>query len=74
MPSASDFSNEELAAAINYVLEEFNARQLPRDFKPITAAEFQAARGTNLTQAEVLREREQLFSALEKTARNGNGR
>ncbi len=74
MPSASDFSDEDLAAAINYVLVKLNARLVSRDFKPIAAAEFQAARGAQLSPADVLREREKLLSGLEKTAHAGGER
>ncbi|MGO9604107.1 MAG: c-type cytochrome [Candidatus Binataceae bacterium] len=69
MPPAADFSDEDLADAINYVLQSLNARQLPTGFKPITPQEFKAARAYNLTPTDVLQEREKLLAALGKLSR-----
>lgn len=40
----SQLSNAELAAVLNWVLDEFSAAQLPADFHPYTEAEVAAAR------------------------------
>jgi len=74
MPPAADFIDEDLADAINYVLQSLNARQLPSGFKPITAQEFKAARPENLTPTEVLHERENLLAALGKLSRADSAR
>ena len=56
MPPVADFSDRELADAINYVLRKLNTHELPSGFKPITAAEFKAARASNLSPDDVLRD------------------
>jgi mono/diheme cytochrome c family protein len=66
MPPASDYSDNELAEAIDYVLSKLNAKELPAGFKPITAADFKAARGADLSPSNVLQEREKLIAALGK--------
>jgi mono/diheme cytochrome c family protein len=71
MPPAKEFSDEELADAINYVLHDFNAKQLPRHFKALKPAEFKAARATPMTPIEVFHEREKLLSAIGKPAEVG---
>ena len=40
----SRLSNEKLAEVLNWVLTEFNAETLPRDFEPLTTEEVAAAR------------------------------
>jgi hypothetical protein len=40
----SRLSDEKLAEVLNWVLTEFNAETLPRDFTPLSAAEVTAAR------------------------------
>ncbi|HWF93965.1 MAG TPA: cytochrome c, partial [Xanthobacteraceae bacterium] len=45
MPSWSSLSDDEIAAAIDYVLTAWdNDKRLPKDFKPIVPAEIAAAR------------------------------
>jgi len=67
MPSAGDFSDQDLADAINHVVQKLNASEAPHDFKLFTAAEFKAARGAGLTPQDVYREREKLIAALGTT-------
>jgi len=40
MPSWAQFSDEELAAVVNYVLSQFNAAELPAGHQPYTAEVF----------------------------------
>lgn len=67
MPPAADFSDTELAEAIDYVLRNLNRKEIPRDFRPITAPEFKSARGANLSPGDVLHEREKLMAVLGKS-------
>lgn len=67
MPSAADFSDQQLSDAINYVLRKLNTTQTPPDFKPISPADFKAARGMSLSPTDVLHEREKLIAALAGT-------
>ena len=41
----SRLNDEELAEVINWILTEFNAAGLPKDFRPFTAKEVAAVRG-----------------------------
>jgi len=59
MPSWSSLSDDEVAAAIDYVLTAWdNDKQLPKDFKPMVPAEIAAARSENLTPEQVYAMRE----------------
>ena len=69
MPMAADFSDGDLAAAINYVLEKLNAQQLPANFRPLTVAEFKLARSTPIGPRDVWKEREKLIAALGKSGK-----
>ena len=73
MPPATDLSDNDLAEAINYVLRTLNAATLPRDFKPFTAMEFEAARANGLTATDVFHERAKLITALDKRASANSG-
>jgi len=73
MPPAADISDKSLADALNYVLRDLNAGEIPGDFRPISAAEFKAARGAHLTSTDVFRERKGLIAELAKTARGDSG-
>ena len=53
MPAWNALSDEDLAAVTNYLLTEWDASALPSDFMPYEAAEFTAARGQDLTAADV---------------------
>lgn len=60
MPSWSSLRDDEIAAAIDYVLTAWdNDKKLPKDFKPILPAEIAAARAENLTSEQVYAMREQ---------------
>ena len=73
MPPAADLRDSDLAEAINYVLRTLNAATLPRDFKPFTAMEFEAARANGLTATDVFHERAKLITALDKRASANSG-
>jgi mono/diheme cytochrome c family protein len=47
MPPANDLSDADIAAALNYVLRDLNARELPRGFAPYTAAEVKSGRAAH---------------------------
>lgn len=66
MPPAGDLSDAEIAAVLNYALTSFNASLLPRDFRPLTAAEIHSARQPDLTEEKLLRERQALIAELHK--------
>jgi mono/diheme cytochrome c family protein len=60
MPSWSSLRDDEIAAAIDYVLTAWdNDQHLPKDFKPIVPADIAAARAENLTSEQVYAMREQ---------------
>ncbi len=46
--SQTPLSDDDLAAVVNWVLEEFNADTLPADFRPLSAEEVNEARKTIL--------------------------
>jgi mono/diheme cytochrome c family protein len=73
MPPAADFSDSELADALNYVMREMNGDDLPRGFKPFTAGEFKAAREAKISPGDVHREREKVMAELAAAARDGGG-
>lgn len=59
MPSWSQLKDDEIAAVIDHVLTNWdNDQHLPKDFKPIVPAEIAAARGEDLTPAQVYALRE----------------
>ena len=54
MPSHDSLTDEEVAAVLNYVLTSWgNEKNLPKDFKNISADEVKAQRGKNLTDKQV---------------------
>jgi cytochrome c551/c552 len=57
MPAERDLSDGELAAALNFAIEDLKPRDLPRGFKPITPAEVKDARATRTTMRQRLAER-----------------
>jgi len=69
MPSWSSLKDDEIAAAIDYVLTAWdNDKQLPKEFKPIVPAEVAAARAENLTSEQVYAMREQGAAPASKAA------
>ncbi len=66
MPALDFLSNEELAGALTYVLTTFNAKLLPENFKPYTAAEIKADRAHHMNMEAVHAEREKLIARLAK--------
>jgi mono/diheme cytochrome c family protein len=66
MQSWSQFSDEQVADVLNYVLTNFNPGLLPKDFKPYTADEVRTLRAARLQFADVYRERAALQKALSK--------
>lgn len=66
MPSFASHSDATIAATLNDVLRRFNQKLLPRNFKPITAAEVKIARAAKLSAAEMPSQRALLMKALAK--------
>ena len=61
MPSHYSLADEEAAAVLNYVLTSWgNEKNLPKDFKSISADEVKAERGKNLTDKQVYEIRKEL--------------
>jgi mono/diheme cytochrome c family protein len=72
MPAWCSLRDEEIAAAIDYVLTAWgNDQQLPKEFKPIVPAEIAAARAENLTAEQVYAMREPGGARLDKAAQAG---
>ncbi len=70
MPPFAQLPDAEIADALNYVLTNFNANKLPKNFSPITAAEVKRARATHDSPAELPHERESLLRDLKKAHLN----
>ena len=64
MPSFASLPDADVAAALNQVLQVFNAAALPDDFKPLAAAEIAAARTPPRSPRDLNRTKE----ALERAA------
>lgn len=66
VPGASQapLSDADLAAVMNWVLEEFNSETLPKNFRPLTEAEVSQARKNPL--ADPLKYRTQYWESYEK--------
>lgn len=65
MPNQYEMTDEEAAAVLNYVLTSWgNDKLLPKDFKPITAAEVRAERNRHLTPRQVYEIRQQMTRVL----------
>lgn len=58
------FSNDDIAAVLNYVLTTFNAKLLPNPFTPYTAAEVKKYRTGDLSTGEVHKQRKTLLKLL----------
>jgi mono/diheme cytochrome c family protein len=64
MPPWAQLKDDEIAAALDYVLNAWdNDKLLPRDFAPILPADVAAARAQRMTAAEVLALRQQVIGA-----------
>jgi mono/diheme cytochrome c family protein len=57
-------SDQELADVLNYVLSTFNAKLLPKNFKPLTVNEVTKFRAANPSMGDVYSERATLLKAL----------
>jgi mono/diheme cytochrome c family protein len=57
----TQLSDADIAAVLNYVLASFNAKILPADFKPYTAAEVKHLRATRLSFEQVHAERDAIM-------------
>ncbi len=66
MQSWAQFSDDDIAQLLNYVLKEFDSKLLPRDFKLFTAEEVKHDRSRPLPSTEVYRELEMLGTASVK--------
>ena len=60
----TQFSDDEVAQVLNYVLMDFNAKLLPKGFRPLTAGEVKRDRAANLSFFEVHNQRDVLMKAL----------
>lgn len=68
MPQFSQLTDAEIAAVLNEVLTRFNAREIPKSFAPITAAEVRNARATTkpLSPVDLARERAALMNQIKR--------
>lgn len=66
MPPFSALTDAEIAAVLNQVLTHFNAREIPKNFAPITADEVKRARSKPLSPADLARERTSLMNQLKR--------
>ncbi len=60
MPPFAQLSNAQVADLYNFILNEWNKKLLPKDFKPFTADEVAKYRAKAMTAADVLKERNAL--------------
>ncbi len=65
------FSNDDVAAVLNYVLTNFNAKLLPVSFTPYTAAEVKKYRTGDPSTGAVHKQRKALLKSL--SAHDGGG-
>ncbi len=64
MPPFAQLSNAQVAAILNYALNEWNKDLLPKDFKPFTADEVAKYRAKALSPADVHKERAEVAKKL----------
>ena len=57
MQSWPGLSDEEIAEVLNYILDTFNSKLIPRDFKPLTADEVKNYRATTVSIGDLLAQR-----------------
>ncbi len=60
------FTDEDVAAVLNYVLTTFNVKLLPGKFKPLTADEVKKYRAGNLSMGDVYNQRAALLKSLRR--------
>ncbi|HUY25970.1 MAG TPA: cytochrome c [Candidatus Binataceae bacterium] len=68
MQSWTQLSDAEIAAVLNHVLTHFNARTVPADFKPYTAAEVRRIRTARRSFDQVRAERAGILKSLGASA------
>ena len=66
MQSWPTLSDDEIAQVVDYVLANFNAKLLPKNFSPLTAAEVKGDRAANISVGEVHQEREALMKLVDR--------
>jgi mono/diheme cytochrome c family protein len=66
MQSWAQFSDDEIAQVLNYVLKDFNSKLLPGGFKPFTAEEVQRDRNRPVPSTEVYHELQMFGTATVK--------
>ena len=71
MPEFASLSDDEIAATLNHVLSKFNASELPKDFRPINAAEVHLARARKIPAAKMPDERKLVMEELQKAHASG---
>ncbi|HEY6417682.1 MAG TPA: cytochrome c [Candidatus Binataceae bacterium] len=59
-----DLTDAQLAGALNFVLESFDAKLLPQGFKAIAPEELKRARAAHLTAGDLSRQRQAMLEAL----------
>ncbi|HZO82458.1 MAG TPA: cytochrome c [Candidatus Binataceae bacterium] len=64
MPPWPQFNDQQMADVLDYVLTGLNAKLLPKDFKPITAAEVHAERAKQFSSEQLHAQRDALLKAL----------
>ncbi|HVN27414.1 MAG TPA: cytochrome c [Candidatus Binataceae bacterium] len=64
MPQFASLGDDEIAEALNEVLERYNSSELPADFKPIAPDEVHAGRALEETPLQLKTERSHIIDAL----------
>ena len=64
MQSWPQLRDSDVAEVLNLILTKFNAKLIPRDFKPFASEEVKNARAANLAMSDVRKERAALIQAL----------
>ena len=64
MQSWPKFKDEDIAQVLNYVLNAFNSKLLPKDSPPLTSVEVKNYRTSNTGLGDVRKEREALMNTL----------
>jgi mono/diheme cytochrome c family protein len=66
MQSWPALSDDEIAQVLDFVLANFNAKLLPKNFSPLTAAEVKKDRARNISVGDVRKERDSLMKVLDR--------